>query len=100
MAVRPAWWPRTLYGQGQAHILDTPYGHGDVHRLEVLTRQRSLNFTPGSRVLYVNSEYDADAFTSTLGFAVFQRNATGRLTGFDLTQSGVWNLRFDRTDGP
>jgi hypothetical protein len=52
-----AGWPRSIFGQGDAHVLDTPYAHGQVRILDVLSRQRSLNFPPGSRWLYSNSGY-------------------------------------------
>ena len=84
-----AGWPRTIFGQGHAHILDTPYGHGDVRRLDILTRQRSLNFTPGSRLLYVNS----GTFVTDMPFVVADGHGGVLTTVDDLL---TWNANLDR----
>jgi CubicO group peptidase (beta-lactamase class C family) len=48
-------------------------------------------------VIRLKAEY-ADAFSGSLGFVRFQREASGRVTSFSITQDRVWDLRFAKRD--
>lgn len=73
-----AGWPRSFFGQGQAHVLDTPFGQGPTHLLDALSRQRTLNFPPGTRWSYSNSGYSLAAIIvsrlSGMPFADFMKS--------------------------
>lgn len=72
-----AGWPRSVFGQGNAHVLDTPHGQGPTHLLDLLSRQRALNFPPGTRWSYSNSGYALAAIivsrVSGMSFGDFAR---------------------------
>jgi hypothetical protein len=48
-------------------------------------------------VIRLKVEY-ADAFSGSLGFVRFQRDANGRVMSFSVTQDRVWDLRFAKRD--